>query len=154
MLFLSKRANSEITLPDPLSSFVGFGNREVRSSVPSGILFFLRRNGNHDDILAVVADEGEGVKLKDDVRVRVPQTMAGCSPFYGVVISLFVRSLPEGIIALWEIGQLGRRVLADKRLSLYWHCAVRQHAILCCLRVADKQSRPQANVEQGRADMY
>jgi len=71
MLLLSRRANSETTLPDPLSWSVGFGNREVRSSVPNGILFFLRRNGSHDDILAVVVDEGEGVKLKGDVPVRV-----------------------------------------------------------------------------------
>lgn len=79
--------------------------------------------------------------------------MAGGSPFYDVVISMFVCSLSERIIALWAIGEVDRRVLVDKRLSLYRHCAVRKHAILCCLLVADKQGRPQASVEQCRADM-
>jgi len=104
MLFLSRRANSETTLPDSLSWFAGFGNREVRSSVSGGMFVFLWRKGNHGDILAVVVDEDEGVKLSGDVRVQVPQTMADGSPFYGVVIGMFVCSLSWGILALLAIG--------------------------------------------------
>jgi len=158
MLLLSRRANSEATLFDSLSLFVGFGNREARSSVSGGMFVFLRRKGNHDDILAVIVDEGEGVKLSADVRVWVLQAMADGSPFYGVVIGMFVCSLSWWIFALLAIGQANRstgrqKVLVDKCLSLYRHCVVRQHTILRRLRVGDKQGRPQVRSEQDRIDV-